>query len=250
MSRSGLSRRAVRNEETWPSAWRSVASGWCISSTKIGHTWSPTPPASKSGSHVRAKTSVSPSTCSRCASSSSRSVWASASTGAYPHTRDVPLALRGPARPRRAADAPGRRADRLRRFRRARHAPCRPRCLRLRPGDARGGSRRGDGAALGADGVVGRGRQADRARRGRPLGRLPAPLRAWRGPRGGAGDRLHPPRRGRRRRRGDPPVRRLGRARRRPGRRHDRPGRARPRRRIRPRRQGAESAIAQGALHL
>ena len=46
---------------------------------KTGQTCRPTPPASSSGSHVCANTFVSPSRCSRCASSSSRSVWASAS---------------------------------------------------------------------------------------------------------------------------------------------------------------------------
>ena len=44
------------NEVACPSASRSVPSGCRSSSTKIGHTCKPTPPASSSGSHVRAKT--------------------------------------------------------------------------------------------------------------------------------------------------------------------------------------------------
>ena len=54
--------------------------GWRSSSTKTGQTCSPTPPASSSGSHVRANAPVSPKRSSRWPSSSSRSTWASAIT--------------------------------------------------------------------------------------------------------------------------------------------------------------------------
>ena len=79
-TRSAFSRTAVWNAATWPSACRSVPSGWWCSSTNMGQICSRTSPASRSGSHVRAKTSRSPSRCWRYASSISRSVWPSAST--------------------------------------------------------------------------------------------------------------------------------------------------------------------------
>ena len=78
-TRSGFSRTAWWSAVTWRSASRRLPSGWSSSSMKTGQTCRPTPPASSSGSHVCANTFVSPSRCSRYASSSSRSVWASAS---------------------------------------------------------------------------------------------------------------------------------------------------------------------------
>ena len=64
-TRSAFSAHGPEQARRLSSASRSAPSGWRSSSTKTGHTWSPTPPASSSGSHVRANAPRSPKRSSR-----------------------------------------------------------------------------------------------------------------------------------------------------------------------------------------